>query len=522
MTRLAGMTATLYALLTLSACSSAPQEPPCPADMARDDGSAHREEMGSSDKDMGEMGSTPPDIWANIKNRCAPAFDGEVDPRDDWGGPVQPPPETITAEVLWQRRVACPELGGDEPLGDLFTEPGSLALGRYKGEQALFSVMDSPWEGHFYGRQIHAYAWLKPASGEVVDCLKPQPLAGIASSPVVLVPGLGDAPIVSTISWHMKEADGKPRSSWWSSAWQNAPQLPERPSEIAVPANAALMPDGQYIFMTDDYIASIDSKTGILSWLVRRAQLYMASKSVGFGPVRAFSTANLWFEQSTRTLFVRGIKRSADDPPQTTVAISSCGEVSGRQPTVENVRHIRLDEGSFSVTYDEGGFTLRAPQDVAKLTCANIVSLDTRTMLCVEPLDIHTSLKLATMSTDGTIKRFILDTTTLGTPNNVIFEQDLVALRERSLAIRAYEYDNANLTRQQLLFVDWSTGALLHKHTLPEITDMLQPALVDDSGRLIYTHTGEVIVVQTNTTGLSPTPIPRGIRWGRNRNLGSF
>lgn len=49
---------------------------------------------------------------------------------------------------------------------------------------------------------------------------------------------------------------------------------------------------------------------------------------------------------------------------------------------------------------------------------------------------------------------------------NVVFEQNLVALQERSLAIRAYEYDNAGL-QQQLLFVDWSTGDLLHKPPSP-------------------------------------------------------
>ncbi len=464
-----------------------------------------------------------PDYWDYVVNRCA---DVAADLPSQPQGAVQPPPANLTATLAWQRSDLCPnEFPG---VFDLDSTIGTLAMGESQGKTVVFEAFESTF-APLAGYGLKGIARLDPATGLSQGCLLPPSESGVFGPPMHVDPRMGDSPLVVSLTYQDDSTyETNPVLRWWSPSWQTDETLPVPPNVSVKTPESFLLSDGQLlIFISPERIASVDSGSGQLNWVMRPSDLQVAlgKEYPIVGPLSRLFTS---FDPATRQIHIQVISAEWNSINEgVNVTISHCGDVKKTNEPIQT----RLAFGNGFLEISPLGYkyklrTLDAAGDV-KLSvpsCDSVISLESDRVACLTTQ--HKTLSLAVIQWPDIITNITLDDSSRPHGGFVEYSPAAIALRDRLIVVQAtYGTPLLQNSYQRFSFVDWATGAVM-THVdipMPEVGGGWSPVrepVVDDQGNLVISMYGSTFGVATNTSGLSPTLFPRGFYLGRNGNLG--
>lgn len=480
------------------------------------------------------------DRWQSVPKKCAE----QAPPRKTNWGPDSYSVNTIEAQYAWSQSQAalCPQIQEYEP--DQFVGDGVEVLSTFGNKLTTYTPWEIPYSNFAFG--LRAVVHVDARTGEASTCdLINGATRALFAQRIVLNPW-NQAPIfVAHLPDHASyTSEGTPladkRTQWWSPAWPKAHHLTAHSDEYKEQAHRPYVmmgADGQlYITGLDGGVLSVDVASGQLNWAVSKHEIARLLNTQASD--MSFNWPQKSISKATRSIHVDVSVLSRQS--RHTVKIDHCGQVS----LADEYQHPDQDvfvfgEGELHVGYTS---SVQYPYNVTLMTtdgtqqlhlpeCSDVVTLSQSSLMCLKPPSSRAPRVLpVTIVKWPNIKQdVVIDLREFYDEGaSVSIKQTATALRENIVVLRVfYSKAGERLRRTDLVFYDHSKQNVIRTVTIDSVNPFVgsnpySPVLVSDTGDIVFQAFGLLHGVKTNSSGLSATPLPRGIRFGRNGNLGAF
>lgn len=424
--------------------------------------------------------------------------------------------ESVVANVSWESSYSC---AGEES-GNV--DNGSAYESMWKdGEKELVSTILHKYSEH--GSVVaDSFYTVDAKDGAVKSCQKINDRASVHERISVINPWTGK-PIHFLAS--ANQGDG-PALVWWSDGWDKRHSIPlvltrqwDQPIEVLFSEMGQLF----VLFHSGGSLISLDAKTGEINWTLQPRDLDILTNNRN----TTYTSNKTRIEGNNLLLDLQVGFDSL------TAVFDICGKGT-LSPEINEGKRVSLGNNSVlikqdyeSYLYDITLLNETGSKLSEALQCSEVVSVRENKIACIHAtsrkrfMGRPIGLSITVLEENAEKVEFdILDDEF--DSENVTFAGATTAMKSNILLLSSL-VNNGGSIISKLYFYSLKKNSVLKTVKFPHDSftgSTVQPPLVSEDGTVVVRYGGSLFGISTNVKGLAPGSFPRGIRYGRNDNIG--